>query len=318
MTTRAESQRINEQILECLRSDHPQTVRSVYYRMTAGNEVNVPKTSNGYQGIVKRVSAMRREGCLPWSWIRDETRVRKGRRDRGGWDQDDVGRVEVFGRDPLQIDLWQDAAERPQLWVESGGMASVIAERVADSLGVEVLPCIGQPSISMLHDVAEGIEHERTTRILILTDYDYRGVDVIESAIRRDLQRWVHSSVHLEFERVAVTEDQIVEYDLPSHEASYEQRKRWSGSEYQDIAYEADGFKMSDLCAVVRDRLVEMLPEGALIKREQLMRKWKAEVSEIDYYGDQLEEEIEAIGGIRKAVAVLAEANGNDGFQVFE
>src|SRR5262245_61439407 len=60
-------------IKDVLRSDHPQTVRQVFYQFIARGVIE--KTEKEYQGtVIRLLTDMRLDGAVPWSWIADESR----------------------------------------------------------------------------------------------------------------------------------------------------------------------------------------------------------------------------------------------------
>jgi hypothetical protein len=67
---------LREEIAAVLSEDHPQTCRSVFYRLVSRRAV--PKTEAAYQGVVVRLlTRMRLDGAVPFEWITDGTRLRR-------------------------------------------------------------------------------------------------------------------------------------------------------------------------------------------------------------------------------------------------
>src|SRR5262245_42691226 len=66
---------LEEQILDGLLEDHPQSIRHVFYRMTNPRlEEPVSKDEHGYQQVQHRITELRRDERLPYGWITDATR----------------------------------------------------------------------------------------------------------------------------------------------------------------------------------------------------------------------------------------------------
>ena len=66
---------LDEQILDVLGEDHPQSVRHCFYRMTDPRLPEpVDKSDHGYQRVQRRCLALRRAGRVPYGWISDSTR----------------------------------------------------------------------------------------------------------------------------------------------------------------------------------------------------------------------------------------------------
>ena len=70
--TRAEMATIREAILATLASDHPQTVRGLFYQLVSQGVV--PKTEAAYKSTVGRLTVELRESDdLPYDWLADNT-----------------------------------------------------------------------------------------------------------------------------------------------------------------------------------------------------------------------------------------------------
>lgn len=73
--TAARLEQLDEQILDVLREDNPQSVRHVFYRMTNPRLPEpVEKTDRGYRHVQDRMVKLRRAGRLPFGWVSDATR----------------------------------------------------------------------------------------------------------------------------------------------------------------------------------------------------------------------------------------------------
>ncbi|MEL6477732.1 MAG: hypothetical protein AAFR17_10430 [Pseudomonadota bacterium] len=65
--SKAEIDILEEQILDILSDDHPQSVRHVFYRLTDPDlAVPIEKNDNGYRKVCTRMKAMRENGTLPY------------------------------------------------------------------------------------------------------------------------------------------------------------------------------------------------------------------------------------------------------------
>ena len=73
--TNAALHQLDQQIIDVLVEDHPQSVRHVFYRMTNPRLPEpVEKSERGYRHVQDRIVKLRRTGRLPFSWIADATR----------------------------------------------------------------------------------------------------------------------------------------------------------------------------------------------------------------------------------------------------
>ena len=121
--TKSDVELLNQQIIQVLAEDHPQSVRHVFYRMTDPRlPVNVEKSDRGYRHIQDRCVKLRRCGRIPYGWIADATRI--------GFFVNTFSGKGDFVRSMAshyRADLWADADSRCEVWVESRSIAGVSA-----------------------------------------------------------------------------------------------------------------------------------------------------------------------------------------------
>lgn len=274
--TREEVAQLERQILEVLESDHPQSIRHVFYRMTDPRlSEPVEKSERGYEQVQHRITKLRRDGRLPYGWITDATR--RGYhvntfRDAG----DFVSQMSGLYRS----DLWRDAETYVEVWAESRSIAGVI-ERDCRELAISLYPAGGFSSITLAYQAAEYIndatdEGRKPAVVVYIGDFDPAGV-LIDVALERELREHLHQHVQLDFERIAITEQQIEHFDLP-------RKPRKSGDRRAPHVLdtvEAEAMPAGILRALLRSEVEFYLPEGALAaakvaeqsEREHL-RRW--------------------------------------------
>ena len=184
------------------------TVRQVFYQAVTRGVVD--KTEGEYKGTVCRLLAeMRRNGDIPFHWIADNTRwMRKP-------DTHSCLRSMLQSSQRLyRRDLWRDQDDYVEVWLEKEALAGVLVE-VTEEWDVPLMVTRGYPSLSFVNSAAEAIRHQqRPTHLYYFGDHDPSGVDI---------DRFVHQSIaefcpdaELTFTRVAVTESQIENFNLPT------------------------------------------------------------------------------------------------------
>lgn len=193
------------------------TVRQIFYAAEVAELV--PKTEAGYRRIQRLLSRWRRQGELSWSFIADGMRVR---RQLAMW-----GDVTDFVEDlerRYRRNLWRDQGARIEVWLEKDALSEVVFETTS-KWQVPLMVSRGQSSITFLHAAAQDARraylHDRTeTWIYALYDHDAGG-DRAASAIARDLPGFAGAGIRgaIHFERLAVTAEQIEEWDLPTRPA---------------------------------------------------------------------------------------------------
>jgi hypothetical protein len=206
--TQREMELLREIIEHVVSSDHPMTVRQVFYRLVSLGAIE--KSEASYRSVVVRLlTKMRLEGQLPWAWITDGTR----------WMHKSVryGSVEEAleaTRRHYRRDYWRELDHYVEVWLEKDALAGVLYQ-VTDEWGVPLMVTRGFASLSYVHNAAETIARVRKpTFIYYFGDYDPSGVEIDRNLERRLREFAPHSRIA--FERVAVRREQIDELQLPT------------------------------------------------------------------------------------------------------
>ena len=248
---------LDAQIIAVLSEDHPQSVRHVFYRMTDPRlSEPVEKSDRGYRHVQDRCVKLRRAGRIPYGWIADMSRQ--------GYFTTTFADASDFVRSMAghyRADLWRDADYRCEVWAESRSIASVLL-RDCRQLAVDLYPCGGFSSLSFVHAAAQQHNDRPDTRplvVLYVGDYDPAGV-LIDQSLQRELRQHLRADIELSFKRIAINEEQIGAYDLPT-----KPRKEGDKRSLQ-VAYtvEAEAMPARDLRAILRLEVETLLPERAL------------------------------------------------------
>ena len=253
--TRAEVDALDDQIILVLQGDNPQSVRHVFYRLTdPTGPVSVPKDDTGYDAIVRRCTALRRSGRLPYRWLTDATR-------RGYHVSTYEGAGDLIGAFSglYRVDAWRDAAVHLEVWTESRSIAGVI-QADCRRLGVSLYPAGGFASLSLAYQAAEGIRREasgRPVRIVYIGDYDPAGV-LIDQSVIRELRGHL-PDLDIEPVRIAITAEQAER--LPSKPRKVGDLRR------PDIraTVEAEAMPAAELRGMLTEIVDAYMPAGALM-----------------------------------------------------
>lgn len=218
---------IKDAIFTVLAEDHPQTVRQVFYQLTSAGVID--KTEAEYKNTVTRLlGEMRRERTIPYGWLADSTRWMR-RPTTFSSVEDALKRTAALYRRAL----WDDSQVQVEIWLEKEALAGVL-DPISDQWDVPLMVTRGYPSMSFTHSAAEAIagRHDRRgqkTRIYYFGDHDPSGRDIDRSIINNvgeslnsiywpgELADPVAAFYSFAtFERLAVTEDLIVDLQLPT------------------------------------------------------------------------------------------------------
>jgi hypothetical protein len=257
--TGEEISQLEKQIYAVLKADHPQSVRHVFYRMTDPRlPVYVEKSEKGYRDIQYRMTEMRRGGELPYDWITDATR-------RGHYTHTFTSGADFVRAYAglYRADLWAHAEAYVEVWCESRSIAGVI-EQDCNDLAVSLFPSGGFSSLTLAYASAMGINQatgkgEKAAHVIYIGDYDPAGV-LIDQSIEKELRTHLHPDVDLSFHRLAITESQIEQYDLPTKPRKAGDKR----ARHVKATVEAEAMPAHILRKMLRDAIEAFLPDGAL------------------------------------------------------
>ena len=177
--TKAEIEVIKDGLHEIVEAEKPMTVRQVFYAATVAGLVD--KTEDAYRNTVARLLLqMRRDGDLPYSWITDATRWMHKQSSYDGL----AAFIERHQR-AYRRDLWAEAEDYVEVWVEKEALAGVIYD-VTDEFDVPLMVSKGFASESYLYSAADTITDQllggKTKAIIyFFGDYDPSGLKISES-----------------------------------------------------------------------------------------------------------------------------------------
>lgn len=248
---------LDAQIIAVLSEDHPQSVRHVFYRMTDPRLPEpVEKSDRGYRHVQSRCVVLRRAGLVPFAWIADMSR--QGYFTNTFDDASDF--IQRMGH-LYRADLWRDSECRCEVWAESRSIASVVLADCKE-LAVDLFPCGGFSSLSFVHSAAQqhnASADKRPLVVLYVGDLDPAGV-LIDVVLHKELREHLRSDIELKFKRIAINEEQVEAYDLPT-------KPRKTGDKRSlQLGYtvEAEAMPARDLRGILRVEVEMLLPDNAL------------------------------------------------------
>jgi hypothetical protein len=268
VASRAELAALDGALVRIAAANRPITVRGVFYRAVA--EGLVPKDeTRGYRVVQRRLVKLRAEGDIPYGWITDGSRTIHGHiRYR---DADEFARsVKVRYRQ----DYWRDADEYVEVWVEKEAMVGVLKPVVIDEFGLDLYVTRGFSSVTYLQEAAEDINCEdRPVYVYVLTDFDPYGRNIAERIEEELAERCFDADLYVE--RIAVTEEQIQRYSLPTRSTKKSRRK---GATYYELTHgpvsvELDAFPPNELRRIVSERIQRHMDPWQLEKMRMVERE---------------------------------------------
>jgi hypothetical protein len=272
--------RLQRACLEILRAHEqqpnglPTSTRFIYYELIQRGDI-AKKPAAGKSGgrrpdqdVAEVVFLLRKNGLVPCEWIVDETRS------PDSWRYADS--VADYLKDMVsmaRLDLW-GGEPPPMILTESRLLAGVLRELAAEYL-VPIAATNGQCGGFLRTDIAPALEPGQ--RVIYLGDYDWQGAQ-IEANTRRVLEDLIGGE--LDWQRVAITEEQVLNYDLPRIRKP---DRRYKPVRHHD-AVETEALGQSIIVALVRDHLDDLLPESLTavrVRGQEQQEKVRASLTRI-------------------------------------
>jgi hypothetical protein len=241
-----------EALIAIVRAMHPMTVRQVFYQASVRGIVD--KTEAGYAKVQTDLALLRRAGAMPYHWLADNTRWQRKPRTHGS--------IAEALRDTAQFyrkSLWASADCYVEVWLEKDALSGVVYPTTS-LYDVPLMVARGYASLSFLHTAAEHIaELDVPAFIYHLGDYDPSGLDAgrkIEETLRE-----LAPGAEIEFQRLAVTPEQITDWNLPTRPTKVsDSRARGFGP----LSVELDAIEPAQLRDLVGEAIERHLPQQQL------------------------------------------------------
>jgi hypothetical protein len=251
--TRTEMEERAEFLIDYAEEHGPVTVRGLYYQAEVHGIPGIDKDDSGYVKVQRQVLALRREGRLAYSDIADATRWM-----RKPTTHDSIEDALQETASLYRKNLWRDAAEVVEIWVEKDALAGVIYP-ITDRCDVPLMVTRGFSSETFCFEAVEAREGDpRPYWVYYLGDFDRSGRDAARSLLEK-LKRFAdEKGITVIFEQIAVTEQQVRDLDLPTREP-----KRISAADKNwpfDFACELDAIPPDYLRSLVQAAIERHLP----------------------------------------------------------
>ena len=247
------------------------TVRQVFYALTVRGVA--PKDEKaGYRPIQTQVLRMRRDELLDWGFISDATRWQ--RKPRSYESAEDA--LAVTAR-TYRRNLWRSQGVRVEVWLEKDALAGVVME-ATDPWDVALMVSRGTSSATFLYESAQEASRAAaqgiTTYVFTLYDHDAAGLRC-HRTVEKGLREYAPDAA-IVVERLAVTEEQIEEWQLPTRPAKASDPE---AHKFHGEAVELDAIPPDKLIQLVEDAIVGLIDAEAWAK-EQAVEASEREVLE--------------------------------------
>ena len=239
-------------------SEHgPATVRGLYYQAEVAGLPGISKDDKDYDKVQRQVLLLRREGRLAYSNIADATRWMRKPQTHESVEEALKATAALYRKN-----LWLDADDYVEIWVEKDALAGVIYP-VTSLYDVPLMVTRGFSSETFAYEaVAARKGDDRTYHVYYFGDFDRAGQDAAKS-LHEKLKRFAdEEGIKVVFVQIAVTEQLIVDLDLPTREPKRKSAadKKWP----HDFACELDAIPPDLLRAIVEACIDRHLPQDKL------------------------------------------------------
>jgi hypothetical protein len=248
-STKAQVEARKDALHSILAAMRPMTVRQVFYQATVRGVIE--KTEAGYNKVKTDLIQMRRAKRVPYDWITDSTRWQRK--------PQTFNSAEDALRETARLyrkALWNDIDAYVEIWLEKDALSGVVYP-VTWQFDVPLMVARGYASLSFLHSAAEHINSlDVPVYIYHLGDYDPSGVNAGEKI--EETLRELAPGAEIHFERLAVTEQQIADWDLPTRPTKQSDSR---AKNHGDISVELDAIEPGRLRQLVSEAIELHLPK---------------------------------------------------------
>lgn len=251
-----------EAVLDEYEDQLPLTIRQIFYRLVGAYDYE--KTELAYGRLCETLGHARRGRLIPFSAIRDDGVT-------GRIDIHYAG-IEAFHDETAERargyrrDRQAGQGQYLELFCEAAGMVRQL-ERVALQYSVPVYSGGGFDSLTAKHLIAQrALARNVPTVLLHVGDYDPSGESIFDAmtedaAAFVEADRVIHTS-RIEAVRVALTSEQVAEYQLPTSPAKTTDKrsKNWNGSGTCQL----EALTPDTLASIVREAIVDRIDHETL------------------------------------------------------
>jgi hypothetical protein len=167
--------------------------------------------------------------------------------------------------------LWRDANCYLEIWLEKDALSGVVMP-VTKKFDVPLMVARGYASETFLHSSGEYMASvDKPCFVYHFGDFDQSGQDAAR-AVERGLRHHA-AGAEIHFERIAVTQNQIDEWDLPSRPTKQSDTR---AKKFGLVSVELDAIDPNKLRELVEEVIVRHLPTDqyeVLIEAEKSERK---------------------------------------------
>ena len=251
------------------------TVRGLFYQLVTRDLI--PNNQKSYQKLSRVLSTARYEGLMDWDSIVDNANFLHICNFF-----DNVTELLDVAKKSYKLDRWSNQKYYVEVWVEKDALRN-IAEPITNNYQVNLFIPGGRVSTTMLYEATQRFAAQedlgKKCILLYLGDHDPCGLDMALRDIPSRLDRF---GTNIEVKHIALTMEQIKEYNIPTDQISKDKdrTKEW----YEELAetnkcWELDAIKPTVLQEIIKQNILHFLD---IDKYEDILRKEKEDIKSLE------------------------------------
>ncbi len=255
--------------------DSALTLRQLYYRLVS--KQLFPNTINSYKRLSRIMVRAREQGDAPLNCLEDRSRRILGRGDTTYITAPDFLKKRLTSLresyKEFRMPMWDVQSNYILVSLEKDALSRVVGD-IANQYSIRTFPTRGYPSFTYVNRMATYIRNRlkgKPTVVLYFGDFDPSGID-----IERDLEERLgkYNAGDFKVRRVALTKDQIQQYNLP-HMPVKRSDARSEGflESYGDLSVELDALDPNTLKLMVAQSIASHIDIDAWKKKEEEIEK---------------------------------------------
>lgn len=268
-----------KQILEDYASEgYDLTLRQLYYQLVS--RAIIPNKQAEYQKLGVTINRARLSGLIDWNNIVD-----RGRHTSSNSHWKHPGDILQSCIDSFMIDKWADQPNYVEVMCEKQALEGVL-EPVCSELDIPFSSNKGYSSASFMYRKGKTLHRKynhrnKSLHVLYFGDHDPSGLDM-DRDIKERLELFSGARIYLY--RLALTMDQIEEYDPPPNPAKLtDTRADAYIAEHGYTSWELDALEPRKLASLVKEKVAELRDDNLwskAVRREVDMIEQLEEVKE--------------------------------------
>lgn len=260
--------RINDILEEYVNDGYTLTLRQLYYQLVSRDVI--PNNDKEYAKLSNILKNGRMAGIVDWSSIED--RVRRPKLPYY------VSGVKDAIKDTIsqyRIDRMAGQDRNIEIWVEKDALSNVLY-RVSEKYHIRLMVNRGYSSVSAMYDAYNRLCDDDV--ILYFGDHDPSGMDMIRDV--RD--RLLEFGVHIDIRPIALTMEQIEEFNPPPNPAKItDPRAKWYIEKYGKTSWELDALPPKELIRLAESAVGEIIDKKLY---EDMLAEEKRGIAELESF----------------------------------